>query len=133
MGLASFIKSEDFKREKHVPVIEILSKAKKGEPFEVKVTVGKEIPHPNTTEHHIKWIKLFFHPEGDPYVYEVGNYEFNVHGEHVQGPNTGAVYAEPVIVTLLKLNKPGTLLALSYCNIHGLWESSVEVVLEGVS
>jgi len=128
--LADFVKREDFKKEKHVPVIEAPTKVRKNTPFEVKVTVGKEIPHPNTTEHHIRWIKVFFHPEGDPYVYEIGDYEFNAHGESVQGPNTGAVYTEPIVVTVVKLNKSGKIIALSYCNIHGLWENSLDVVVE---
>ena len=29
----------------------------------------------------------------------------------------------------LKINQPGTLHALSYCNIHGLWESKKEIGL----
>jgi len=130
MKLADFIKSEDFKKEKHVPVIEAPEKVKKGEKTEISVCVGKEIPHPNTTEHHIKWIKLFFQPDGDPYVYEIGNFEFNVHGESVKGPNTGQVYTEPFVKTWVKLNTSGTLLALSYCNIHGLWESSLKITVE---
>ncbi|WP_448535227.1 class II SORL domain-containing protein [Pseudothermotoga sp.] len=130
MKLADFIKSEDFKKEKHVPVIEAPETVKKNEPFLITVTVGKEIPHPNTTEHHIRWIQVFFQPDGDPYVYEVGKYEFNAHGESVQGPNTGAVYTEPLVTSKVKLNKSGTILALSYCNIHGLWESSKKIVVE---
>ena len=39
-----------------------------GEAFEVKVSLGKEIAHPNTTEHHIAWISLFFNPEGDNFL-----------------------------------------------------------------
>jgi len=27
------------------------------------------------------------------------------------------------------VNAPGTLIATSYCNIHGLWESSKEIAL----
>lgn len=46
-------KEADWKKEKHVPVIESPDKVKKGEFFEVKVSLGKEIAHPNTTEHHI--------------------------------------------------------------------------------
>lgn len=130
MKLADLIKSEDFKKEKHVPVIEVAEKVKNGEKTEITVSVGKEIPHPNTTEHHIRWIKVFFQPDGDPYVYEIGSYEFNAHGESVKGPNTGDVYTEPVIKTLVKLNKSGTILALSYCNIHGLWENSKKVETE---
>ena len=54
----------DWKKEKHVPVIECPDKVKSGEIFWLKITVGKEIAHPNTTEHHIRWISVYFHPEG---------------------------------------------------------------------
>ena len=30
----------------------------------------------------------------------------------------------------VKLSKPGTFLALSYCNIHGFWESEKAVAVE---
>ena len=75
----------DWKSEKHVPVIECKNKVAADTVFEVTVTVGKEIAHPNTTEHHIRWIKLYFKPEGDKFSYEVGDCEFNVHGECVEG------------------------------------------------
>jgi len=29
----------------------------------------------------------------------------------------------------MKTQKPGTLMAMSYCNIHGLWQSSAELEL----
>jgi desulfoferrodoxin (superoxide reductase-like protein) len=32
-------------------------------------------------------------------------------------------------VVTLTTDKPGTLQALSFCNIHGVWESSAEVTL----
>jgi superoxide reductase len=130
MKFGETIKTEDFKKEKHVPVIEIPEKIKANEVINIKVTVGKEIPHPNTTEHHISWIKVFFKPEDEQYSYEVGNFEFTAHGEAVGGPNTGPVYTEPTVSLSLKLAKGGTLLALSYCNIHGLWENSAKITVE---
>ena len=51
--------SADWKKEKHVPVIECPDQVKVGEIFPVKVTVGKEVAHPNTTEHHIRWITVY--------------------------------------------------------------------------
>jgi len=30
-----------------------------------------EIAHPNTTDHHIRWISLYFHPEGNKFTYDV--------------------------------------------------------------
>jgi superoxide reductase len=120
----------DWKKEKHVPVIECPDEVVAGEMFDVKASLGKEIAHPNTTEHHIRWITLFFHPEGGNFTYEVGHFEFNAHGESVQGPNEGPVYTHHSVTASMKISEPGTLYALALCNIHGLWESSKEIRLK---
>ena len=120
----------DWKAEKHVPVIELPEKVKKGEVVEVRVTVGKEIPHPNTTEHHIRWIELLFLPEGSKFPYELGRAEFLTHGESTEGPNTSTVHAEPRAIFAFKTEKSGKLIAASYCNIHGLWKNEAEVKVE---
>ena len=125
--LGEFFQAADWKTEKHVPVIECPEAVKGGERFELKVSVGKEIAHPNTTEHHIRWIQVFFQPEGEQYSHELINCEFTAHGESVKGANQGPAYAEPVASTAAMINKPGTIYALSLCNIHGLWENSKEV------
>jgi desulfoferrodoxin (superoxide reductase-like protein) len=41
--------SADWKAEKHVPVIDCPDVVKADETFDVKVAVGKEVAHPNTT------------------------------------------------------------------------------------
>ena len=120
----------DWKKEKHVPVIEIPEVIKKGERTTVTVSVGKEIPHPNKTEHHIRWIKLMFWPEGEKYPVEIGVIEFNAHGESIKGPDTGTIYTEPYGVFSFKTEKAGKLIATSYCNIHGLWINEKEVKVE---
>ena len=127
MKFGDRIQQADWKKEKHVPAIECPDEVKAGEPFEVKVGLGKEIAHPNTTEHHISWVSLYFHPEGDKFTYDVGYFEFNAHGESVRGPNQGPIYTHHEIAFSMKINKPGTLYALSYCNIHGLWEYAKEI------
>ena len=119
----------DWKSEKHVPVIEAPDMVKAGEVFEVKVTLGKEIAHPNTTEHHIAWIDLYFHPEGAKFPHQVGRFEFSAHGESTSGPNQGPVYTHHQVTAALKVTEPGTLHAVSLCNIHGLWENSKDVKL----
>ncbi len=129
--LGERIQEADWKTEKHVPVIAGPDEVKAGEFFEISVAVGKEIAHPNTTEHHIRWITLFFHPEGEKFSFQVGHYEFTGHGESAQGPNTGPVYTHPGITTSFKINKPGTLYALALCNIHGLWQSAKEITVNG--
>ncbi|MBP2661419.1 MAG: Desulfoferrodoxin ferrous iron-binding region [Firmicutes bacterium] len=130
MKISDVIQSADWKTEKHAPVIEAPGKVKAGESFAVELSVGKEIAHPNTTEHHIRWIKLYFKPDNSKFVFEVAASEFNVHGESTDGANKGPVYAEPTTKAIIKLNGSGTLLATSYCNIHGLWESSQTITVE---
>lgn len=125
--LGEIIQEANWKQEKHVPAIECPDAVRAGEPFDVKVSLGKEIAHPNTTEHHIRWITLYFHPEGDKFPYQVGHFEFTAHGESAAGPNEGPVYTGHSIVSSLKVSKPGTLHALALCNIHGLWESSRKI------
>ncbi len=122
-AISDIIKTADFKSEKHVPVIECADKVKADEMFEVAVTLGKEVAHPNTTEHHIRWIELYFLPEGGKATYQIARVEFDAHGEGADGPNTGPVYTNHCAVTMMKTSKGGTLQALSYCNIHGLWQS----------
>jgi len=128
--IKGLFQTADWKAEKHVPVIEAPDKAKKQDLVKITVSVGKEIPHPNTTEHHIRWIEVYFQPKAEKFPYQIGRFEFNSHGESVQGPNTSAVYTQPSVVCGLKTEKSGTIFAASYCNIHGLWEYSKELAIE---
>lgn len=115
--------SADWKKEKHVPVIDSPDKGKKGEWIKITLCVGKEIAHPNTTEHHIRWIAVFFLPDGEKFPYQLGKFEFDSHGESAAGPNMSTVYAHPEVTATFKTDKSGTIFASSYCNIHGLWQS----------
>ena len=117
----------DWKAEKHVPVIDAPDTVKKGEFFKVSATIGKEIAHPNKTEHHISWIALYFHPEGEKFPYQIGKAEFAAHGASTQGPDTSSVYTHHEATLSFKTDKPGIIYAASYCNIHGLWQSSRNV------
>jgi superoxide reductase len=119
--------SADWKMEKHVPVIECADKVKANEFFPVKVTLGKEIAHPNTTEHHIRWISVYFHPDGEKFPYQIGHFEFTAHGQSVEGPNKGPAYTQHEISLSMKTGKPGVIYASALCNIHGLWQSSKEI------
>jgi superoxide reductase len=125
--LGEFFQTEDWKKEKHVPVIECPDSVKSGEPFQITVSIGKEISHPNTTEHHIRWIQVFFHPEGEKYAYQLAQCEFTAHGESVEGANQGPAYTHHSATVTAMIKKPGIIHALSFCNIHGLWENSAEV------
>jgi superoxide reductase len=122
--MGDLFQSADWKTEKHVPVIDCPDEVAAGQSFEVKAALGKEVAHPNTTEHHIRWIQLFFKPDDDKFAYQVGTFEFTAHGESVQGPNTGPVYTNHSVTAVLQIKKSGVLHAMSFCNIHGVWENS---------
>ena len=135
--LLEWIQTADWKKEKHVPVIVCPSVVKAGELFDVNITVGKGIAHPNTTEHHIRWINVFFQPEGEKFTYQVGNFVFAAHGESTGGPNKGPVYTSPGVTFSMQISQSGTLYALSLCTIHGLWENTKKIrrapLIEGSS
>lgn len=118
MLLSETIQSGDWKNEKHVPEVEVKNIGENT--YEVTAEVGKEIAHPNTLEHHIAWIKVFFIQEGTKIPVEVLSYNFSAHGEK------GVFTAPKAVATFTSENK-GTLLALSYCNIHGLWQYETEL------
>jgi superoxide reductase len=125
--LGDYVQHADWRSEKHVPVIDCPDTVPAGELFQVNVTLGKEVAHPNTTEHHIRWIALFFQPQGEKFTYEIGHFAFNAHGESTAGANQGPVYTHHAVNAWMKTNKPGILFSRAYCNIHGLWEDSKEI------
>ena len=129
MPIGDQVGKADWKMEKHVPVIECADNVKADEMFEVKLTIGKEIPHPNTTVHHIRWVALYFHPDGEKFSYNVARAEFSAHGESAEGPDMSSVYTHSTVSTWMKSKKSGTLHAVSYCNIHGLWESEKKITV----
>ncbi len=118
--IGNMIRSADWKAEKHVPVVTLLGDFKPGEPLEVEVAVGKEIPHPNTVEHYIAWIALYYVAEGSQLPVELARAGFSAHGPDI--------FAEPVLKTTVRLSKPGALHAVAYCNLHGLWEGEQKVI-----
>ncbi|MGB5985092.1 MAG: class II SORL domain-containing protein [Desulfobacterales bacterium] len=128
--ISELYQTADWKSEKHVPVIECPESVAADEVFDVKISLGKEVAHPNTTEHHIRWIQLYFKPEGDKFAYQVGNFEFCAHGESAGGADEGPVYTNHAATASLKVKKAGTLLATAFCNIHGLWENAKPLSLK---
>jgi superoxide reductase len=113
----------DWRTEKHVPAIECADMVQPGVMFPVKISLGKEVAHPNTTAHHIRWIAIYFQPEGEKFPYEVGRFEFCAHGESAEGVDTSSVYTNHEVTVSMKTGKSGILYATALCNIHGLWTS----------
>ncbi len=99
--------------KKHVGTIELPhGDPKAREPFKVKLTVGKDLAHPDEGNHYIQWIELF---AGEAYL---ARFDF-----------TPTVSGSPVVITL-KLNQDTTLRTITRCNIHGLWEATKEIKVQ---
>lgn len=129
MKLGEVLRSGDWKNEKHVPVIGAPDRVQADQPVRIEVGIGAEDPHPNTAEHHIRWIKLLFQPT-EGFTFELADIQFTGHGEGLKGGNEGPVYTDPFATVTVRLKESGTILALSYCNIHGLWENSKVITVE---
>ena len=100
--------------KKHTPVIEIPNTLKAKQFFNVKIKVG-HIDHPNENDHFIQWIELYI---GNIYL---GRFDFV------------PVMTKPEITIPVVLSHAGlesSLRAISRCNMHGVWEGSIEVKVE---
>lgn len=104
-------------------MIEAPESVKKDEVVEVRVSIGEADPHPNTEEHHIAWIKVYFKSDEDNFPVEVGTLRFEAHGEL-------GVKTQPNVDVRFTAEKSGAIIATSYCNIHGLWENSQELKVD---
>jgi len=110
MGFAQCIKAPGTEgKEKHVPDLSV-------ETVEigtlVKIQVGKEVLHPTTKEHHIAWVQLFGETADGKFV-QIAKLDF---GEGTALPHGGVVIAQDAYKSLA---------AISYCNLHGVWENSL--------
>ena len=115
MKFGDILKSPEAEgKEKHVPVIEVgKSKGESGADI-VHVIVGKEIPQPNTTEHHIAWIEVFGVKMDGQVIYP---------GRSAFAPG----YTIPNIRFQVPVAEFKPFCVLAYCNMHGVWENCLEV------
>jgi len=99
--------------KKHTPVIDAPVKAKKDEPFEVKIEVGKLLAHPNEAGHFIEWIEFYC---GNTFLGRTS----------LSG---GASYPASTFKVQLS-HAHGPLKVWAKCNLHGLWESIKDITVE---
>jgi superoxide reductase len=93
---------------KHSPKITVEGPVKAGEPAKVTVAVGRAV-HPMEAKHHIDWIELY---AGDQRIARV---------------DLVPEVSKPVVTFMVVLSGPTTLRALEECNLHGVWEETLEV------
>ena len=92
----------------HAPDIKVPTAVKAGEPFVVEVQAGREL-HSTSVAHRIYSIQLL-----------AGN-------EPIGAAVFESIMANPRASFLVTLDRPVTLVAVSRCNLHGLWEGSVDI------
>ncbi len=100
--------------QKHLPVISAPDTVKRGDPFDVTVEVGKLKTHPNETAHFIEWIELYC---GDTFLFRMGL--------------SGSLTSPKVAVPVKLLHAHGPLKVWAKCNMHGLWEGTKDIKIEG--
>ncbi len=114
MKLAELIKTgKEEGKEKHVPFIEVRECKTCGE-LSVRIKVGKEIFHPSTAEHHIQFIELYGITSENKLI-------------HITKFDLGGANTVPYVITHMKKGLFTKLIATSLCNLHGLWESSLDL------
>jgi len=94
--------------KKHSPLIQLDGSIKAGEPVKVTVSVGRAM-HPMEAKHWIKWIELYA-------------------GEtKIARADLEPEVSRPVVTFMVVLSGPTTLKALEECNLHGVWEETLQV------
>ena len=112
MAFAGYIREPGFEgKEKHVPDLS-LSESEIG--TVVSIQVGKEVLHPTTPEHHIEWVQLFGETQEGKFV-------------QIAALNFGNGTSLPSGSVVISKGSYKSLTAISYCNLHGVWENSVSL------
>jgi len=115
MKFADILKGAEAEgKEKHVPIIEIDKGRGREDVDIVRVVVGKDVPHPNTVEHHIAWVELYG-VKKDGKVVDLGRAAF------------APTYTNSNARFQVNVGEFKAFCALAYCNIHGVWQNCIEV------
>lgn len=117
------IQNADWKIEKHAPILTAPDEVNAGEFFRVTAHLGEAIAHPNTPQHHIAWMSLYFLPDGAKLPIQLAHGEFCAHSASA-GTEPGPALTAPRMSAEVQLTRSGTLQAVAYCNLHGVWQTS---------
>jgi superoxide reductase len=96
---------------KHTPKIAAPEKVKRGEWFDVTISVGDGGEHPSLSEHFIRYIALYINTAEIARVY--------LH----------PVYSFPKVTLTIALDEGGTLRAIEEPNHSAAWETSRKIVV----
>ena len=101
-------------KEKHIPFISVMNHQGQNGKDIVEILVGKEVPHPSTADHYIMWIQaLGMNKDGR--LVDLGRQIFK------------PIKDKPLYALELDSSEFKYIYALSYCNLHGIWEHYLEL------
>lgn len=99
--------------KKHLPEITAPARIKRDEVFPVSIEVGHLMAHPNEAGHFIEWLELYC---GDTFLFRV--------------TLSGSVSLPKTTVPVKLSHAHGPLKAFAKCNLHGLWETTKDIMIE---
>jgi len=80
----------------------------------IYIVVGKNVKHPNSLQHQIQWIELYARTKMLDTI-KIGRANF--------APGT----SPDALFRLIYFGKYREFCALTYCNVHGLWQNCIEI------
>lgn len=101
--------------DRHSPFVHCADSAKAGEKFTVKVKMGNEYVHPDDFDHYIKYIQLW---NGETMLAEA----------HFSAGALGSKPGHAEVDFNIVPSKDLSLVAMSYCTKHGMWQSDPKSV-----
>lgn len=107
----------------HTPVIECPDKVEADKIFQIKISLGNGTGHPDTTEHHVRRLSLYYSDSEGRTVRQITGVEFESHS-----PDRDALSRYETIVDA-KIAQSGLLHAMAYCNLHGLAEAIKQITV----
>ncbi|MCP4482376.1 MAG: hypothetical protein GY817_06295 [bacterium] len=114
MELNDCIKSREAEgKEKHVPGLKLTGCSPCGD-LGLTISVGDEVPHPTTPEHHIKHLGVHGLTKDNKLVF-------------ITRLELGDGYVLPNVKINIKPDVFTKVFVTSFCNIHGLWENSIDI------
>ena len=118
-----YLKTTKCKIQNHTPVIECPDKVEADKIFQIKLSLGNGIGHPDTNEHHICRVSLYYSDNEGKTVRQIAGIKYDSHS-----PNRDALSRYETTVDA-KIPESGVLHAIAYCNIHGLAEAIKQITV----
>jgi superoxide reductase len=119
----SHLKPAERKTQSHTPVIGCPDKVEADKIFQIKISLGDSLGHPDTNEHHVCRVSLYYSDSEGKTVRQIAGVEFQSHS-----PGKDALSRYETIIDA-KIAESGVLHAMAYCNLHGLAEAIRQITV----